>query len=348
MRNLFVMITLMMTFVACQPKEVHHNNTVYVPQAINHGDETGNGGDQVVVNFKSSIQEVIELIEEDGSIDIDTEKLKEMLADDKEERLIIISTNEVLIDKFGEEKEALNFPQGKSPTESPIVTIDKEEQDNPLIILNRNAWLEHLINNLDIRLLVFHEIIPVMGKLDDDGSMSRKFKKLIQNSRLRDLSRVHGRRVETRIPEQGYLGTILSNPELTKGLDKLEKDLREQTGRDQIIGTFVFDVEFYYVPELRGRYQLYRDGVNLRRTTTYSYPVELSQEDGSVVTKLLMEIKKEEFERLPLNDKILETFIALLHLREADLDYLEMEELIDLANKLLPIPLPVRNPRRTN
>ena len=70
--------------------------------------------------------------------------------------------------------------------------------------------------------------------------------------------------------------------------------------------------------------------------------------DLVVLDKLNLEIKKNEFDKLYIDDQVLEIFIAILHLREADIDLEEMEKLIEIANDFYPIPLPIRNPGRVN
>jgi len=353
MRKLILFPLFLMMFVACQQKEVH-TNTVFVKQdnplaTTLHGDETGNGGDQVVVSFKSSAQDVVALLESDvnSTVDLDLDRLRSLLKGENGERLIVVSTNEKLIDKFGEEKEALNFPNGKTPDAAPAITIDESELGNPLIILNKKAWKKHIKFNLDLRLLVFHELVPIVGSLDDSGEMSKKFKELIKKERIRNIERFYGRRVETKLPEDAILTSILHEEKLTSELERLQAHIEEKTGRQRVLGFYPADIEVYYVDELKGRYQLFRDGVNLKRTSTYSYPVEKTDEDGNVLsTTLVLEIKKSEFDKLFIDDKVLEVFIGILHLREADIDLEEMEKLIEIANDFYPIPLPVRNPSR--
>ena len=356
MRKLLALPLFLMMFVACQQKEIH-TNTVFMPQdnpiqTTVHGDETGNGGDQVVVSFKSSAQDVIDLIESDPSegMNVDTTRLKAMLDGQGGERLIIVSTSEVLVDKFGEVKEALNFPNGKTKDAKPQIKIDDADLGNPLIVLNKSAWEKHIKFNLDLRLLVFHELIPVIGQLDDNGEMSKKFKELIKKERIRNIERFYGRRVETRMPQEidGALpASILYEEKIVNELEKLQKHIEEKTGRAQVLGMYPA-IEFFYVSELKGRYQLFRDGINLKRTSVYSYPVEKIVDGEVIKTTPVLEIKKNEFDKLYIDDQVLEIFIAILHLREADIDLEEMEKLIEIANDFYPIPLPIRNPGRVN
>lgn len=353
MRKLLLLPLVLMLFVGCQQKEIH-TNTLYVKsnpiQTTVHGDETGNGGDQVVVSFKSSAQDVIDLLESDinNSVDVDADKLRSLLSGDNGERLVVVSTDEVLVDKFGEEKEALNFPNGKAPNAAPLIKIDEKDLSNPLIILDKSAWEKHIKFNLDLRLLVFHELVPIVGSLDDNGEMSKKFKELIKKERIRNIERFYGRRVETKLPQEidgAVPASILHEVRITTELQRLQKHIEEKTGRAQVLGMYPA-IEYFYVSDLKGRYQLFRDGVNLKRTSVYSYPVEKVVDGQVVETVQVLEIKKDEFDKLFIDDQVLEVFIAILHLREVDIDLEEMEKLIEIANDFYPIPLPVRNPAR--
>ncbi len=96
----------------------------------NQGDETGNGGDNITVHFKAEAQQVITILEHfKDKIGVDVDLLKGLFKEGTKRGIVVVSTEQKLYDKFavlnydaagtlesvsGEEKDALNFPNGKS------------------------------------------------------------------------------------------------------------------------------------------------------------------------------------------------------------------------------------------
>jgi len=303
---------------------------------MRRGDEVGNGGDNLSVHFKAAAREVLSLLEENLTNpqfniempkNFDLPRFKKLIEEQRGKEYIVVSTDEELFDKNSQVKEALNFPNGKDPQSSPIIDIAEEDLSLPLVVLNKDAWERHISLKTDLSLLVFHELSPLIGMLDDNGAVTEFLLKIIRKKNLLNAIQINGNRVMTMPPVEGARGNVVDDVELFKGLLELEKHLLEKTQRPSILGTFILKVDIYSVQKMRGYYRLHKKEDSLRKTLTFAYPVEM--EDQSI--QYVMEVKDEEFQNLKIKDRILQAFVAILYLKEADFTQAEMDKIIDLA-----------------
>lgn len=340
MKNIILSLVILATLISCEKKETHYVEVnTYSSGPLKRGDEVGNGGDNITVHFKAAIYDVIQLLEKDHNIDLDVNRLKELVSGEKQERLIVVATDETLLDKNGHRKEALNYPHGKLYSVKPQINLSKQDMGQPLIVLNKAAWNQHVNNKIDLSLLVFHELAPILGKLDDDGKLSESFKKLISERNREDSQRARGNRVETMLPDSESITSILVDRDLVEGILDLDKRVREKLGLDKVLGEFVFDVHVYNVNRLRGYYRIFRNKKHFTKTLTYAYPVELETGEN----RLILEIKKEEFQSAKLKTRILDSFVAMVYLRDDLMSVLEMEEVIKAAIEITENLLPLKS-----
>lgn len=336
MKKLTTLIILSLFVFSCQKQEEQRP----LVSPIFHGDEVGNGGDQNTIHFRTVARDILQLIIENQSHDslkveapksLNIEKLKDIILEQNGSSYIVISTDEILFDKNDQQKEALNFPRGKDITSPPFVNISDKDQLKPLIVLNQSAWSNHIKNKTDLSMLVFHELAPLADVLDDNGEISQFLRKIIRQKNYMSALETNGHRVMTMPPQSGSLGSILEDIELVEGIIELEKNLLARTQREAILGTILLTTDIYNVDKMRGYYRFYKSEESLKRTFTFAYPVEVENQDGTITTQYVLEIKKNDFSKMKLRERILHTFVAFLYLKESEFNHSEMEKLIDLA-----------------
>lgn len=134
------------------------------------GSTVGNGGDYVASQFLLQSFSVIEILKNNPQINlpIDVEVLQKKIVN---KELMVVAVDEMLFDKVGKPVDALNFPNGKSRVAPPILEI--EDENMPLIILNKDSWVAYFKSNSFLLPLITHELLGVMG-VDDDNFVHAK------------------------------------------------------------------------------------------------------------------------------------------------------------------------------
>lgn len=320
MKSLFLILFLIVLISSCGS---NHELAPQNPQAIlqnkQGGDEVGNGGDYVAVHFLTTANDIINVIEEnqrDPSIkvqipeNLNFEALKNLI-NSKDKHIKVEVSDKKLIDKFGIEREALNFPNSHK------------------IVLYRPAWKKYLDQGRDLSLLVFHELLPLIGNLDDSAQYSIFLKEVMRKNNYREATRIHGAGIFTSLPNSVYEQNVLQDVDLFNGIRSLETHILNRTGLNEILGTEMLNISMHYVSNLRGHYRFQNKDEALKRTTTFAYPVEFEGKEIKV-----LELDVVNFTGLSMKEKILHTFVAMLYLRTDLFNPLEMNHIVDTAVKV--------------
>jgi len=313
------------------------------------GDEKGNGGDTVTVHFKNVLWEVFRILDIYDNLGIDLNRLRWLLRPEEllpdETRLILISTKIRLLDKDDNPKMSLNFPRGKSVHLYKEIKVPPHKIKYPLILLYEPDWLENIKQKIDLRLLVFHEIAPIMGFPDKNGELSAKFSQLLleetyQSSLISNLIMglpipfdPHGQkqylyasyyalRPKLEFPQNGQRAYLEQESSFIPVLDLLatiNTFLAKRTFDRDYFYKNLKDTQFYKVERLSNVDSIPKDESNSieesRFVTTFAYPVESVVDNFKLVRVNVVEILFSEFVHLSRLEQALDLVYALLQIK---------------------------------
>ena len=314
------------------------------------GDEKGNGGDTVTVHFRNTLWEVFRILKRFDNLGIDLNKLRWLLRPEDqlpdETRLILISTKTRLFDKDGNPKMSLNFPRGKSVHLYQEIKIPPQKLKYPLILLYEPDWLENINQNIDLRMLGFHEIAPIMGFPDKNGELSSKFYQLLlkdahQSSLVSNLmmglpipfdpphrgqhqfADYYMLRPKLEIPRNGKIASLEQEASfipVLKLLTIINTLLAKRTfAKDYFFKDFK-NTSFYKVDRLANVDSIPIGESNsvydeTRFVTTFAYPVESVIDNIKLVRTNVVEILVPEFDNLTTLDQAIDLVYALLQIK---------------------------------